>query len=101
MQKNEIEGSALAWLNETLVLLPTEMRKLGYSTHALGKWHLGFCDWELVPTRRGFDTFYGFLSGTEGYFSHQGGSSDSYDFWDNEQIDFSAKVRRACSLSRV
>ena len=27
-------------------------RKLGYRTHAVGKWHLGFCKWEYTPTHR-------------------------------------------------
>ena len=72
MQVNDIKGTRLAWLDETLTLLPATLRDLGYQTHMIGKWHLGFCSWSLTPTRRGFDSFYGFYSGANGYFNHSG-----------------------------
>ena len=43
-----------------------------------GKWHLGFYKWEMTPTFRGFDSFVGFYSGGEDYFTHESGGS--YDF---------------------
>ncbi|XP_076059063.1 arylsulfatase B-like [Oratosquilla oratoria] len=55
---------------EASPLLPEILKDLGYSTHAVGKWHLGFCDWKYTPTERGFDTFFGYYNGAEGYFSH-------------------------------
>ncbi len=44
-------------LNETT--LPEKLRDLGYATHAVGKWHLGFSSPRCLPTRRGFDSFLG------------------------------------------
>ena len=35
----------------------------GYSTYAIGKWHLGFATWEHTPLYRGFDHFNGFYLG--------------------------------------
>ena len=42
----------------------------GFRTHALGKWHLGYCREEFAPHRRGFDTFNGYMNGAEHYFTH-------------------------------
>ena len=41
-------------LNETTVA--ERMRARGYSTHAVGKWHLGEWRWDYTPTFRGFDS---------------------------------------------
>lgn len=42
------------------------LKKNGYRTGMFGKWHLGYKP-ELQPTARGFDEFYGFLSGARSY----------------------------------
>ena len=43
------------------------LKKLGYRTGLIGKWHLGNQD-IYYPTRRGFDYFYGLRSGSRSYF---------------------------------
>jgi len=50
--------------------LADELRDAGYATHMVGKWHLGHYAEQLIPTRRGFDSFFGFLNGGELYSSH-------------------------------
>ena len=55
-------------LNQTT--LANELKRGGYATHIVGKWHLGMCKWEYTPTYRGFDTFYGYYSGMEDYYDH-------------------------------
>lgn len=56
--------------------LPHNLGLLGYSSHLVGKWHLGYCKRAFLPTRRGFRTFYGYYGPQQGYFNH------STDMWD-------------------
>lgn len=51
-------------------LLPEHLRGLGYRTHAIGKWHLGFHRQEYTPTFRGFDSHYGYYQGFQDYYDH-------------------------------
>jgi len=43
------------------------LKEAGYSTAFIGKWQLGHAKQEFWPTRRGFDYFYGSLSGRLDY----------------------------------
>lgn len=52
------------------------LRADGYRTYMLGKWHLGV-DPEFHPNVRGFDEFFGFLSGGRTYFQLVGGGPNS------------------------
>jgi arylsulfatase A-like enzyme len=46
------------------------LRAAGYVTGLVGKWHLGE-DEQFHPQRRGFDEFFGFLTGAHGYFTSE------------------------------
>lgn len=58
-------------LNRNCVTLAEVLRSAGYRTYMTGKWHLG-SDLDDRPLQRGFDQFYGSLSGAFGYFKPQG-----------------------------
>lgn len=60
------------------------LRRLGYATCAIGKWHLG-ADPSLRPTARGFDEFFGTLNNTP--FFHPTNFIDSRVAPDVKKID--------------
>lgn len=55
--------------NDTTIA--SKLKEYGYSTHMVGKWHIGFYKREFIPTQRGFDSFFGYLTGGEDYYSHK------------------------------
>eukprot|EP00908_Phaeocystis_cordata_P008457 Transcript_19134.p1 GENE.Transcript_19134~~Transcript_19134.p1 ORF type:complete len:530 (-),score=182.55 Transcript_19134:868-2400(-) len=69
-------------LNE--VTLANVLNKRSYTSHAVGKWHLGFHKTPYTPTFRGFSSFYGYYEGSEDYFTHV--TSGGYDFHDEPQM---------------
>jgi arylsulfatase A-like enzyme len=48
------------------VTLPQQLRKAGYVTGMVGKWHLGHAQ-GMLPHERGFDEFFGFAGGAHRY----------------------------------
>ncbi|PHN04556.1 sulfatase-like hydrolase/transferase [Flavilitoribacter nigricans] len=50
--------------------LATALDRAGYHSMVIGKWHLGAHE-SLHPLKRGFDEFYGFLSGGHRYFPEE------------------------------
>ncbi|XP_067658130.1 arylsulfatase B-like [Haliotis asinina] len=82
MQHKVLIAGQAACVPLNYTFLPQELKKLGYATHMVGKWHLGFCKWECTPTYRGFDTFFGYYSAEEDYFNHSKGAY--LDYRDNK-----------------
>ncbi len=53
------------------------LKRAGYQTWLVGKWHLGHARREYHPNARGFDHFYGHVTGGIGYWDHvHGGGLD-------------------------
>jgi arylsulfatase A-like enzyme len=48
------------WFSPSVPTLAQELKKVGYHTALVGKWHLGL-DSPNIPNERGFDFFHGFL----------------------------------------
>jgi len=49
--------------------LPSLLKKAGYGTTLVGKWHLGFLP-DFSPLKSGYDHFFGILGGAADYFNH-------------------------------
>ncbi len=55
----------------TETTIANRMKTAGYATGLVGKWHLGTAP-GMKPQERGFDEFFGFLSGAHDYFNKTG-----------------------------
>lgn len=56
--------------------LAQALKETGYKTALIGKWQLGHAKPEMGPTRRGFDYFYGTLTGNVGAQIGKGAKTD-------------------------
>ncbi len=61
--------------------LPSLLKKAGYGTTLVGKWHLGLLP-KFGPLQSGYDHFYGFRGGAVDYYRH--GSNQRDDLWDDD-----------------
>jgi len=74
-----------AKLPEDVPTIAETLRAAGYSTAAIGKWHLGYDSWDATPTGRGFDSWAGYLQGQTDYYNKTVavGTMSGVDFWRN------------------
>lgn len=65
--------------------LPSMLKKAGYATSLVGKWHLGGLP-GFGPLKSGYDRFFGIYQGGADYFSHGMtiGGKFKHDLWDGE-----------------
>jgi arylsulfatase len=60
------------FMNRNCVTIAEVLRDAGYSTFMTGKWHIGEATEDLWPLRRGFQRYYGILTGAANYFQPGG-----------------------------
>jgi arylsulfatase A-like enzyme len=77
--------------------LPSLLKKAGYGTTLIGKWHLGGLP-DYGPLQSGYDHFWGFRGGGLDYFTHKSGiaSTNTDDLWDGD-----AKIHQAGYLTNL
>ncbi|XP_070560380.1 arylsulfatase J-like isoform X2 [Ptychodera flava] len=87
-------------LNETT--LAQRLQGLGYSTHLVGKWHLGFYTERHTPTQRGFDSHFGYYNGYIDYYDRLIGWDImgywGYDMRRNGVLDYTTYGQYATEL---
>jgi len=76
-------------------MIPDVLRQAGYRTGLIGKWHLGETA-ENHPLNRGFDEFFGFVAGGNGYLSEVGEG----DEWMEDPVPGSRPGFKAMALER-
>ena len=72
-------------LQTSEVTFPKLLKKVGYTSAIIGKWHLGYSK-RYNPLHHGFDKFRGYVSGNVDFISHYD-RMGAYDWWEGlEQI---------------
>ena len=67
-------------LQTSEVTFPKLLKKVGYTSAVIGKWHLGYSK-RYNPLHHGFDTFRGYVSGNVDFISHYD-RMGVHDWWD-------------------
>ena len=80
--------SGYAGIPRNMTGIASKLKKAGYATHMVGKWHIGAATPDHIPTGRGFDTSFGYLNGVNDYFTERLGRCNRtpiVDLWDTDK----------------
>jgi arylsulfatase A-like enzyme len=77
-------------LPDSVITLAEVLQRRGYATGAFGKWGLGGPDSEGLPTRQGFDEFFGYLDQRRAHFYYP-----EFLFRGEERVRLPNRVRDA------
>ena len=70
-------------LQQSEITFATCLRRRGYATALIGKWHLGYVP-KYNPVRHGFDRFRGYVSGNVDYHTRYD-RMEVFDWWRGEE----------------
>ncbi len=80
----QIKTDSWGYLKEDAVMMPSLLKKRGYQTAMVGKWHLGF-EHPNLPNAKGFDLFKGYLADMmDDYYTHLRGGVNWMRFNEKE-----------------
>ncbi|XP_077997972.1 arylsulfatase B-like isoform X2 [Glandiceps talaboti] len=84
LQHNVINPDQPLCLPTDEITIAQKLKEAGYTTSMVGKWHLGHYREACLPTKRGFDTFFGFYNCACDYYSYEKGKF--YKFENNTRL---------------
>ena len=98
IQWHSNEGLPLQWQT-----MADYLKRAGYQTHLMGKWHLGNANTAYWPQQRGFDSFYGHLNGGIGYFDHvfSGGLDWQKDGATLREEGYTTDLIKSAAINRI
>jgi arylsulfatase A-like enzyme len=85
-----------AGINTNSYTMAEHLRRQGYATAVIGKWHLGY-EGNALPNARGFDTFFGFRGGQINYTNYFYSTEGTNDLWSNETDVASDYIGQYCT----
>lgn len=71
LQDGIIQNHAKVCLPPKFKTMGNAFQEMGFSTHMVGKWHNGIFKDSCLPWNRGFDSYYGYLTGSELHYTKQ------------------------------
>lgn len=80
--------SGFAGIPREMTGIASMLKQAGYSTHQVGKWHVGMATPDHTPTGRGFDSSFGYFHGSNNYYTEVVGRCDGVamvDLWDTDK----------------
>ena len=69
LQDGIIQAQAQMCLPPAFGTMADAFKQLGYATHMVGKWHIGVYKDACLPWHRGFQSYYGYLTGSEHHYT--------------------------------
>jgi arylsulfatase A-like enzyme len=79
-------NNSWGYLDLRAVMLPQVLKRVGYQTALIGKWHLGL-DVDSHPNHRGFEHFHGFLGDMMDDYYHHRRQGHNYMRLNDQTID--------------
>ncbi len=70
---------AVAGIDPAVPTMAEKLKDAGYRAHLVGKWHVGNAQRSMLPTKRGFDSFFGLVGGGFDHYTKDGGGQ--VDLW--------------------
>eukprot|EP01059_Diplonema_ambulator_P008473 TRINITY_DN1810_c0_g1_i1.p1 TRINITY_DN1810_c0_g1~~TRINITY_DN1810_c0_g1_i1.p1 ORF type:complete len:503 (+),score=147.16 TRINITY_DN1810_c0_g1_i1:154-1509(+) len=98
-EENPTGVGVVGGIDLRMTLLPQKLKRQGYKTAIVGKWHCGARSDANLPVNRGFDHHLGFLSGGEDHYTQQSYETSNYvDLWQQTGPAYGRNGTYSCYL---